>query len=63
MIVVLGGGLVVLPGGGGPVGEIAVRVYGTVVRARRPEYAVLDGGTTTFYMDIVPETPPYYYPG
>ena len=24
---------------------------------------MLDGGTKTLYMDIVPETPPYYYPG
>ncbi len=43
--------------------EIAVRVYATVVSTPSKEYAVLDGGTKTFYMDIVPETPPYYYPG
>lgn len=43
--------------------EIAVRYYATVVSTPCREYAVIDGGTKTFPMDILLDTPPYYYPG
>lgn len=43
--------------------DIAVRMYATVVSTPCSEYAVIDGGTKTFPMDIIPQTPPYYYPG
>lgn len=43
--------------------DIAVRIYATVVSTPCKEYAVIDGGTKTFPMDITPNVPPYYYPG
>ena len=43
--------------------DIAVRIYATVVSTPCREYAVIDGGTKTFPMDILLDTPPYYYPG
>lgn len=43
--------------------DIAVRLYATVVSTPCKEYAVIDGGTKTFPMDILLDTPPYYYPG
>lgn len=41
--------------------EVAVRFYATVVSTPCPEYAVIDGGTKTFPMDILLDTPPYFY--
>lgn len=41
--------------------DIAVRFYATVVSTPCPEYAVIDGGTKTFPMDIFLDTPPYHY--
>lgn len=43
--------------------EIAVRLYATVVSTPEEGYAVIDGGTKTFPMDILLDQPPYYYPG
>ncbi len=43
--------------------DIAVRLYATVVSTPSEEYAVIDGGTKTFPMDIELDKPPYYYPG
>ena len=43
--------------------EIAIRYYATVVSTPCKEYAVIDGGTKTFPMDIRIDSPPYYYPG
>ena len=43
--------------------EIAVRYYATVVSTPSKEYAVIDGGTKTFPMDILLDEAPYYYPG
>lgn len=43
--------------------DIAVRCYATVVSVPREDYAVIDGGTKTFPMDITPNTPPAFYPG
>lgn len=43
--------------------DIAVRLYATVVSTPAPDYAVLDGGTKTFPMDIPLDTPPFLYPG
>ena len=43
--------------------DIAVRIYATVVSVPCKEYAVIDGGTKTFPMDILLDTAPYYYPG
>ncbi|WP_246240449.1 alanine racemase [Anaerocolumna sedimenticola] len=43
--------------------EIAVKIYATVVSVPCKEYAVIDGGTKTFPMDILLDTAPYYYPG
>lgn len=43
--------------------EIAVRLYATVVSTPSPEYAVIDGGTKTFPMDIPLDIPPGRYPG
>ena len=43
--------------------DIAVRYYATVVSTPCKEYAVIDGGTKTFPMDILLDTEPYYYPG
>lgn len=43
--------------------DIAVRIYATVVSVPCREYAVIDGGTKTFPMDIFLDMPPYYYPG
>lgn len=42
--------------------EIAARIYATVVSVQQG-YAVIDGGTKTFPMDIIPDTEPFYYPG
>ena len=43
--------------------EIAVRIYATVVSTPCKEYAVIDGGTKTFPMDISLDTAPAFYPG
>ncbi len=43
--------------------EIAVRYYATVVSVPCKEYAVIDGGTKTFPMDILLDCGPYHYPG
>lgn len=43
--------------------EIAVRMFVTVVSTPSPGYAVIDGGSKTFPMDITPDAPPYLYPG
>ena len=43
--------------------EIAVRLYATVVSTPAPAYAVIDGGTKTFPMDIPLDTHPANYPG
>ena len=43
--------------------EIAVRLYATVVSTPTEQYAVLDGGTKTFPMDVPIQTPPMNYPG
>ena len=43
--------------------DIAVRYYATVVSTPCKEYAVIDGGTKTFPMDILLDAEPYYYPG
>lgn len=43
--------------------RIAACFYATVVSTPRPEYAVIDGGTKTFPMDILLDQPPYHYPG
>lgn len=43
--------------------EIAVRLYATVVSTPSPSYAVIDGGTKTFPMDVSIQTPPFHYPG
>lgn len=43
--------------------EIAVRIYTTVVSTPDKKYAVIDGGTKTFPMDILLDSAPYYYPG
>lgn len=43
--------------------DVAARIYSTVVSTPVKDYAVIDGGTKTFPMDIMPNTAPYYYPG
>lgn len=43
--------------------DIAVRMYATVVSTPEPGYAVIDGGTKTFPMDIPLDAAPCYYPG
>lgn len=43
--------------------EIAVRMFATVVSTPGEDYAVIDGGTKTFPMDIPLMTPPTNYPG
>lgn len=43
--------------------RIAAHLYATVVSTPRPEYAVIDGGTKTFPMDVPLDAPPYHYPG
>ncbi len=43
--------------------DIAAHLYATVVSTTYPDYAVLDGGTKTFPMDITPDEPPCFYPG
>lgn len=43
--------------------QIAVRLYATVVSTPAPGYAILDGGTKTFPMDIPLDAEPYHYPG
>ncbi len=43
--------------------EVAARIYATVVSTPGGQYAVIDGGTKTFPMDITPMTAPDYYPG
>lgn len=45
------------------ISEIAVRIYATVVSCNHPDYAVIDGGTKCFSTDVIPDQPPYYYPG
>lgn len=41
--------------------DIAVRYFATVVSVPTDEYAVIDGGTKTFPMDILLDQPPYFY--
>jgi len=41
--------------------EIAVRIFATVVSVPAEDYAVIDGGTKTFPMDILLDQAPYYY--
>ena len=41
--------------------EVAVRMYATVVSTPRQDYAVIDGGTKTFPMDVIFGQPPYHY--
>lgn len=41
--------------------DIAVRMYATVVSTPDDSYAVIDGGTKTFPMDILLDVPPYFY--
>jgi D-serine deaminase-like pyridoxal phosphate-dependent protein len=43
--------------------DIAAKYYVTVVSTPSEEYAVIDGGTKTFPMDITLNTAPYFYPG
>lgn len=43
--------------------DIAIRIYATVVSTPCKEYAVIDGGTKTFPMDILLDAEPYRYPG
>ncbi|MDO4458549.1 MAG: alanine racemase [Clostridia bacterium] len=47
----------------GKLEDIAVRIFATVVSTPCEEYAVIDGGTKTFPMDILLDTAPAYYPG
>ncbi len=42
--------------------EVAAHFYATVVSTPTVEYAVIDGGTKTFPMDIQLNVEPYYYP-
>lgn len=42
--------------------DIAAYIYATVVSTPCDDYAVIDGGTKTFPMDILLNIPPYYYP-
>ena len=41
--------------------DIAVRIFATVVSVPADDYAVIDGGTKTFPMDILLDQAPYYY--
>jgi D-serine deaminase-like pyridoxal phosphate-dependent protein len=41
--------------------QVAARIYATVVSVPADDYAVLDGGTKTFPMDIMLDQAPYYY--
>lgn len=41
--------------------DVAVRIYATVVSTPCSAYAVIDGGTKTFPMDILLGEPPYFY--
>lgn len=41
--------------------QVAVRIFATVVSVPSEEYAVIDGGTKTFPMDILLDQPPYFY--
>ena len=41
--------------------DVAVRIYATVVSTPCSAYAVIDGGTKTFPMDILLHKPPYQY--
>lgn len=43
--------------------QIAVRLYATVVSTPAPGYAILDGGTKTFPMDVPLDVEPGCYPG
>lgn len=42
--------------------DVAAHFYATVVSTPTEEYAVIDGGTKTFPMDIQLNVAPYYYP-
>ncbi|MDR1748242.1 MAG: alanine racemase [Spirochaetaceae bacterium] len=48
--------------GAASTGEISAFFYATVVSTPEKGYAVIDGGTKTFPMDIMLNTPPYHYP-
>lgn len=41
--------------------QVAVRIFATVVSVPSDDYAVIDGGTKTFPMDILLDQPPYFY--
>jgi D-serine deaminase-like pyridoxal phosphate-dependent protein len=41
--------------------DISAHFYVTVVSTPGPDYAIIDGGSKTFPMDISLGTPPYYY--
>lgn len=43
--------------------DVAARIYATTVSTPEPGYAVIDGGTKTFPMDILLDTEPYNYQG
>jgi len=43
--------------------EVAGRLYVTVVSTPCDEFAIINGGTKTFPMDISLKEPPYFYPG
>ncbi len=42
--------------------DVAAHYYATVVSTPSEEYAIIDGGTKTFPMDIQLNAAPYYYP-
>ncbi|MDR0567725.1 MAG: alanine racemase [Spirochaetaceae bacterium] len=48
--------------GAAELADIAGFFYVTVVSVPRKDYAVIDGGTKTFPMDIFLNAPPYHYP-
>lgn len=41
--------------------QVAARIYATVVSVPADDYAVIDGGTKTFPMDILLDQPPCFY--
>jgi D-serine deaminase-like pyridoxal phosphate-dependent protein len=47
--------------GAAALGDIAAHFYVTVVSTPGPDYAIIDGGSRTFPMDISLGTPPHYY--
>ena len=47
----------------GTLDEVAAHMFATVVSVPEGKYAVIDGGTKTYPMDITPMKPPENYPG